>query len=171
MQNAVYFFPKEVIWDILGRIKSTVDRNSVCPRLKHLTLSYCHVITDTGLSYLASCSHLCGLELISAERITGSGIYIVCGNGDYRRLVKWQKQWILPPCDTMVELNLVNCTIGPGGGLPRLIGKCKNLEKCPIRELGVDSVGSFNDMGTKALCSLKDLEKLELTRCKCLGVD
>lgn len=40
---------------------------------------------------------------------------------------RWQKQWI--PCDSMLELSLVNCIITPGRGLACVLGKCKNLEK------------------------------------------
>ncbi|XP_031105500.1 F-box/LRR-repeat protein 14 [Ipomoea triloba] len=40
---------------------------------------------------------------------------------------QWQKQWI--PCDSMIELSLVNCIISPGRGLACLLGNCKNLEK------------------------------------------
>ncbi|KAJ6866360.1 hypothetical protein NC652_037805 [Populus alba x Populus x berolinensis] len=94
----------------------------------------------------------------------------------------------------MLELSLVNCIISPGRGLACMLGKCKNLEKihldmcvgmCPIRELALDHVYSFNDVGMEALCSAHYLETLELVRCqeirqfprlcilrlkKCLGV-
>ncbi|KAJ4841725.1 hypothetical protein Tsubulata_003009, partial [Turnera subulata] len=47
----------------------------------------------------------------------------------YDRLAvdRWQKQGI--PCESMVELSLVNCIISPGRGLACVLGKCKNLEK------------------------------------------
>ncbi|KAK6139540.1 hypothetical protein DH2020_026715 [Rehmannia glutinosa] len=175
----------------------------------------------------------------------------------YDRLAvdQWQKQYI--PCDSMLELKLVNGIISPGRGLACVLGKCKNLEKvhldmcvgvkdsdiinlarkssnlrsislrvpsdfslpllmnnpirltdqclealaqncsrlesvrlsfsdgefpsfssftlhgilnlvqkCPIRELALDHVYSFNDVGMEALCSAKYLETLELTRCQ-----
>jgi F-box/leucine-rich repeat protein 2/20 len=175
----------------------------------------------------------------------------------YDRLAvdRWQKQWI--PCESMLELSLVNCIISPGRGLACMLGKCKNLEKihldmcvgvrdcdiiglakkssnlrsislrvpsdfslpllmnnplrltdeslkalaqnctmlesvrisfsdgefpsfssftqngilnliqmCPIRELALDHVYSFNDVGMEALCSAHYLETLELVRCQ-----
>ncbi|KAK6120498.1 hypothetical protein DH2020_045756 [Rehmannia glutinosa] len=175
----------------------------------------------------------------------------------YDRLAvdQWQKQYI--PCDSMLELKLVNGIISPGRGLACVLGKCKNLEKvhldmcvgvkdsdiinlarkssnlrsislrvpsdfslpllmnnpirltdqclealaqncsrlesvrlsfsdgefpsfssftlhgilnlvqkCPIRELALDHVYSFNDVGMEALCSAEYLETLELTRCQ-----
>ncbi|XP_073274777.1 F-box/LRR-repeat protein 14 [Primulina huaijiensis] len=40
------------------------------------------------------------------------------------------------------------------------------VEKCPIRELSLDHVYSFNDVGMEALCSAQYLQTLELTRCQ-----
>lgn len=167
----------------------------------------------------------------------------------------WQKQYI--PCDSMVELKLVNGIISPGRGLACVLGKCRNLEKihldmcmgvkdsdiiglarnssnlrsislrvpsdfslpllmhnpirltdeclealsqncsrlesvrlsfsdgdfpsissfslqgiltlvqkCPLRELALDHVYSFDDVGMQALCTAEHLEMLELTRCQ-----
>ncbi|GAA0175991.1 hypothetical protein LIER_29065 [Lithospermum erythrorhizon] len=168
---------------------------------------------------------------------------------------RWQKQCI--PCDSMLELSLVNCIISPGRGLACILAKCKNLEKihldmcvgvrdcdiiglahqsrnlksislrvpsdysvplltnnplrltdvslkavsescsqlesvrlsfsdgefpsfssftlngilsllqmCPIRELALDHVYSFDDIGMGSLCSAQHLEVLELVRCQ-----
>ncbi|KAL7099635.1 hypothetical protein ACP275_09G097300 [Erythranthe tilingii] len=38
--------------------------------------------------------------------------------------------------------------------------------KCPIKELALDHVYSFNDLGMEALCSAEFLEVLELSRCQ-----
>ncbi|KAL3819161.1 hypothetical protein ACJIZ3_005066 [Penstemon smallii] len=186
--------PEQVVWDILGRIKSTVDRNSVsltckrfhelaneqqksirfvrglgpshpalislcnrfqnlekveisylgpllelhlkdkeihilstsCPRLKHVILSYCYYITDYGLSYLASCSNLSSLKLISASRITSSGILSV-----------------LMGCNNLKSLHLINCrhVIIPNEWMEHL-GKLedlciKQLEKVILLKLRV----------------------------------
>lgn len=40
------------------------------------------------------------------------------------------------------------------------------VQKCPIRELALDHVYSFNDVGMEALCGAEFLEMLELTRCQ-----
>lgn len=175
----------------------------------------------------------------------------------YDRLAvdQWQDQKV--PCDSMVELKLVNGIISPGRGLACVLGKCMNLEKvhldmcvgvrdsdivdlarkstnlrsfslrfpsdyslphlnhnpirltdecldalarncsqlesvmlsfldgefsnissftlhgivnlvqkCPIRELALDHVYSFNDVGMESLCLAEHLETLELTRCQ-----
>lgn len=175
----------------------------------------------------------------------------------YDRLAveQWQKQYI--PCDSMVELRLVNGIISPGRGLACILGKCRNLEKiqldmcvgvkdsdiiglarnssklrsislrvpsdfslpllmhnpmrltdeclealgqhcsglesvrlsfsdgdfpsissfslqgilrlvhkCRLRELALDHVYSFDDVGMQALCGAEHLEMLELSRCQ-----
>ncbi|KAJ7962791.1 F-box/LRR-repeat protein 14 [Quillaja saponaria] len=40
------------------------------------------------------------------------------------------------------------------------------IQKCPVRELSLDHVYSFNDVGMEALCSSECLESLELVRCQ-----
>lgn len=40
------------------------------------------------------------------------------------------------------------------------------IQKCPVRELSLDYVYSFNDVGMEALCSAHYLEILELARCQ-----
>ncbi|XP_006302189.2 F-box/LRR-repeat protein 14 isoform X1 [Capsella rubella] len=40
------------------------------------------------------------------------------------------------------------------------------VEKCPIRELSLDHVCSFNDIGMEALCRAQNLEILELVHCQ-----
>ncbi|XAR50500.1 hypothetical protein NMG60_11004843 [Bertholletia excelsa] len=40
------------------------------------------------------------------------------------------------------------------------------IQMCPIRELSLDHVYSFNDGGMEALCSARHLETLELVRCQ-----
>ncbi|KAL1298034.1 F-box/LRR-repeat protein 14 [Arachis duranensis] len=291
-----------------------------CPSLSDLSFSYCTFITDVGLRYLASCSHLSSLSLNFTPRITGCGILslvvgcknlsslhlIRClnvssvewleylgrlgtlhhlsikncraiGEGDliklgpgwqnlktlqfevdanyrymkvYDRLSvdTWQKQHV--PCHSMVELSLVNCIISPGRGLACVLPRCNNLkkihldmcvgvrdidiislsqtsielesvslrvpcdfsltrltdqslialahncsrlesvrisfsdgefpsstsfslrgilcllDKCPVRQLALDHVYSFNDIGMETLCLSQYLENLELVRCQ-----
>ncbi|XP_045807001.1 F-box/LRR-repeat protein 14-like [Trifolium pratense] len=40
------------------------------------------------------------------------------------------------------------------------------LQKCPVRQLALDHVYSFNDVGMEALCTAEYLESLELVRCQ-----
>lgn len=40
------------------------------------------------------------------------------------------------------------------------------IQKCPIRNLALDHVYSFNDVGMEALCTAENLESLELVRCQ-----
>ncbi|KAE8694435.1 F-box/LRR-repeat protein 14 [Hibiscus syriacus] len=40
------------------------------------------------------------------------------------------------------------------------------IQNCPVRELALDHVNSFTDIGMKALCSAQHLETLELERCQ-----
>ncbi|KAL0319097.1 UNVERIFIED_CONTAM: F-box/LRR-repeat protein 14 [Sesamum angustifolium] len=335
--------PEQVAWDILGRIKRTVDKNSVsltCKRLHELdndqrkcirvgcglnpanealvslcnrfqnlekveisysadlhsknsgfgilsvvvgckTLNLLHLnrcLNITSMEWLEYLGKLQTLEDLCIKncRAIGEGDLIKLGpswqklkrlqfevDANYRymkvydRLAvdQWQTQWI--PCDSMIELKLVNGIISPGRGLACVLGKCSNLEKihldmcvgvkdsditglarnssnlrsislrvpsdfslpllmnnpirltdeclealaqncthlesvrlsfsdgefpsfssftlhgiltlvqnCPIRELSLDHVYSFNDVGMEALCSAEYLQMLELSRCQ-----
>ncbi|KAK6259299.1 hypothetical protein SCA6_013773 [Theobroma cacao] len=40
------------------------------------------------------------------------------------------------------------------------------IRNCPVRELALDHVYSFNDVGMEALCSAQHLETSELVRCQ-----
>ncbi|XP_074286092.1 F-box/LRR-repeat protein 14 [Silene latifolia] len=173
---------------------------------------------------------------------------------------RWNKQSI--PCESMVEMSLVNCMVSPGRGLACVLGQCLNLQKihmdmcvglrdgdildlsraaqslrsislripsdfsvpllishrltltdgslkalaencpmlecvkisfadgdfpslssfsvegiinlvrsCPIRELSLDHVYSFSDLGMEALCSAAFLETLELVKCQEISDD
>ncbi|KAI3688598.1 hypothetical protein L2E82_46282 [Cichorium intybus] len=298
--------------------------SKTCPLLTDLTLSYCTFITDTGLSFISSCSKLSSLKLNFTPRITGCGIFSIVvtsknlttlhltrclnvtnlewleclgkiqtledlsikncrGIGEgalvklgptwrnirrlrfevdsnyrymklYDRLAvdRWHTQWV--PCENMTEVKLVNCIISPGRGLACILDKCKNLKRihldmcigardtdiirlaqnsknlraisirvpsgfslmenpvrvtdeslravaqnctrlesvtlsfsdgefpslssfsldgilnlvktCPVKELVLDRVYSFNNVGMEALCCVENLEILELVRCQ-----
>ncbi|KAM6602332.1 hypothetical protein CsatA_021941 [Cannabis sativa] len=47
-----------------------------------------------------------------------------------------------------------------------LCGIVSLIQKCPVKELSLDQVYSFNDIGMQALCLAQYLEKLELVRCQ-----
>ncbi|KAJ9567911.1 hypothetical protein OSB04_003877 [Centaurea solstitialis] len=289
--------------------------SNACPFLTDLSLSYCTLITDSGLGCLASCSKLSSLKLSSTPKITGRGIFsIVVGcknltvlhfrclnvsnlewleclgrlknledlciercsdieeddimkfgptwrnikrlqfdaNYRYKKVIdgfvvdRWQKHGVW--CESIVELSLIRCLISPIRGFGCLLDKCKNLEKiqldrcigardcdiigiakssrnlrsilirvpsyltsarsltdeslkavaqnckllesvtlsfakpslssfsldgilsliktCPVKELCLDCVVSFNNIGMEALCSAEHLETLELARCQ-----
>ena len=40
------------------------------------------------------------------------------------------------------------------------------IQRCPVRQLALDHVYSFNDVGMEALCSAEYLESLELVKCQ-----
>nr|KYP37937.1 F-box/LRR-repeat protein 14 [Cajanus cajan] len=40
------------------------------------------------------------------------------------------------------------------------------IQRCPVRQLALDHVYSFNDVGMEALCAAEYLESLELVRCQ-----
>ncbi|KDP37013.1 hypothetical protein JCGZ_06069 [Jatropha curcas] len=247
-----------------------------CKILTVLHLNRCLNVTSVEwLEYLGKLETLEDLSIKNC-RVIGEGDLIKLGyswrkvkklqfevDANYRymkvydRLAvdRWQKQ--LVPCESMLELSLVNCIISPGRGLACVLGKCKNLEKihldmcvgvrdcdiiglaqksrnlrsislrvpsdfslplllnnplrltddslkavaqnckmlesvrlsfsdgefpsfssftlngilaliqmCPIRELSLDHVYSFNDTGMEALCMAQFLETLELVRCQ-----
>uniref|UniRef100_A0A5K1CCE4 F-box domain-containing protein n=1 Tax=Nymphaea colorata TaxID=210225 RepID=A0A5K1CCE4_9MAGN len=43
---------------------------------------------------------------------------------------RWQRLSV--PCESMVELSLVNCLTTPGGGLACVLGKCRTLERLQL---------------------------------------
>lgn len=252
-----------------------------CKNLKSLHLIRClNVSSVEWLEYLGKLEVLEDLSIKNCRAI-GEGDLIKLGpswrklkrlqfevDANYRymklydRLAvdRWLKQWV--PCESMEELNLVNCIISPGRGLACVMAKCKNLEKihldmcvglrdsdiiglarkssklrsislrvpsdfsipplvndpvrltdgslkaiaknctllesvrlsfsdgefpsfssftlngiltlikmCPIRELSLDHVYSFNDDGMETLCSAEYLETLELARCQEISDD
>ncbi|KAG5523256.1 hypothetical protein RHGRI_035173 [Rhododendron griersonianum] len=250
-----------------------------CKNLKSLHLIRClNVSSVEWLEYLGKLEVLEDLSIKNCRAI-GEGDLIKLGpswrklkrlqfevDANYMKLYdrlavdRWLKQWV--PCESMEELNLVNCIISPGRGLACVMAKCKNLEKirldmcvglrdcdiiglarkssklrsislrvpsdfsipplvndpvrltdeslkaiaenctllesvrlsisdgefpsfssftlngiltlikmCPIRELSLDHVYSFNDDGMEALCSADYLETLELARCQEISDD
>lgn len=54
----------------------------------------------------------------------------------------------------------------PSSSLFSLSGILCLMQKCPVRELALDHVYSFNDVGMEALCSAEYLESLKLVRCQ-----
>ncbi|OWM81858.1 F-box/LRR-repeat protein 14 [Punica granatum] len=119
-----------------------------CKNLKTLHLVRCiNVCSAEWLEYFGRLGTLEDL-LIKNCRAIGEGDLIKLGRGwrtikrlqfevdpNYRymkvydRLTvdQWQTQRI--PCESLLELSLVNCVINPGRGLATVLGKCRNLEK------------------------------------------
>ncbi|KAF7814459.1 F-box/LRR-repeat protein 14 [Senna tora] len=54
----------------------------------------------------------------------------------------------------------------PSSTLFSLAGILSLTQKCPLRELALDHVYSFNDLGMEFLCTAEYLESLELVRCQ-----
>lgn len=218
--------------------------------LEDLSIKNCRVIGESDLIKLGS-----GWKNLKRLQFEVDANYRYMKVYDRLAVDRWQKQ--LVPCESMLELSLVNCIISPGRGLACVLGKCKNLKKihldmcvgvrdcdiiglaqkshnlrsislrvpsdfslpllmnnplrltddslkavaqncsmlefvqisfsdgefpsfssftlngilnliqmCPIRELALDHVYSFNDIGMEALCSAQCLETLELVRCQ-----
>lgn len=119
-----------------------------CKNLKSLHLIRClNVSSVEWLEYLGKLEVLEDLSIKNCRAI-GEGDLIKLGpswrklkrlqfevDANYRymklydrlALDQWLKQWV--PCDSMEELNLVNCIISPGRGLACVMAKCENLEK------------------------------------------
>ncbi|CAN0878487.1 F-box/LRR-repeat protein 14 [Linum grandiflorum] len=123
-----------------------------CKNLKIMCLIRC--LNVTSVEWLEYLGRLESLEELSIKncRAIGEGDLMKLG-GSWRNLKKlqfevdanyswlprymkvydrlavdqWQKQTV--PCESMLELSLVNCIISPGRGLACVLGKCKNLEK------------------------------------------
>lgn len=112
--------------------------SSHCPSLKDLTLSYCTFVTDGGLSYLSSCSHLSALKLNFTPRITGCGILSLvmgCKKLTALHLVRCLNvsciEWLeyLGKLETLEDLCIKNCRAIGEGDLIKLGASWKKLKK------------------------------------------
>lgn len=192
--------PDQLVWEIFGRIKTTVDRNSVslackrfhkldneqrkslsvgcgldpanealtslcyrflnlkkieiiysgwmsklgkqlndqglhilsnnCPFLNDLTLSYCSFISDTGISYIASCSKLSALRLNFTPRVTGCGILsLVMG------------------CKSLKVLHLIRCLNVSSVEWLEYLGKLETLEDLCIKNCRAIGEGDLIKLG------------------------
>ncbi|CAL1377458.1 unnamed protein product [Linum trigynum] len=98
--------------EYLGRLES----------LEELSIKNCRAIGEGDLMKLgASWRKLKKLQFEVDANYRYMKVY------DRLAVDQWQKQSV--PCESMLELSLVNCIISPGRGLACVLGKCKNLEK------------------------------------------
>uniref|UniRef100_A0A7N0VCA7 F-box domain-containing protein n=1 Tax=Kalanchoe fedtschenkoi TaxID=63787 RepID=A0A7N0VCA7_KALFE len=87
-----------------------------CPSLLKLTLSYCTVITDAGLSHLASCLKLSALKLNFTPRITGCGVLS-----------------IVISCKRLRSFHLIRCLNVGNGEWLEYLGKLEWLEDLSVK--------------------------------------
>ncbi|KAL4566775.1 hypothetical protein LXL04_030900 [Taraxacum kok-saghyz] len=95
-----------------------------CPLLTDLTLSYCTFITDTGLTFISSCTKLSSLKLNFTPRITGCGIFSIVVTSKNLKTLHLTRclnitnlEWLecLGHLQTLEDLSVKNCRgIGEG---------------------------------------------------------
>ncbi|GAB2250229.1 hypothetical protein Droror1_Dr00013588 [Drosera rotundifolia] len=90
--------------------------------IEDLTIKNCRAIGEGDLIYLGPSWHkLKRLQFELDSHYSFTRLF------DKFVIDRWQKQWF--PCESLVDLSLVNCIISPGRGLACVLSKCKNLEK------------------------------------------
>ncbi|XP_050235010.1 F-box/LRR-repeat protein 14 [Mercurialis annua] len=90
--------------------------------LEDLSIKNCRVIGEGDLIKLG-----CSWRMLKRLQFEVDANYRYMKVYDRLAVDRWQNQ--LVPCESLLELSLVNCIISPGRGLACILGKCKNLEK------------------------------------------
>ncbi|KAK6934813.1 Leucine-rich repeat [Dillenia turbinata] len=150
-----------------------------CPSLADLTLSYCTFITDSGLSYLASCSKLSALKLNFTPRISGCGILslvVGCKNLAVLHLIRCLNvssvEWLeyLGKLETLEDLLIKNCRAIGEGDLIKLGPSWRKLKRLQFevdanyRYMKVYDHAAI-DRWQKQLVPCENLQELSLVNC------
>ncbi|XP_010472904.1 PREDICTED: F-box/LRR-repeat protein 14-like [Camelina sativa] len=144
-----------------GRGLACVFRN--CKNLEKLHLDMCIGVSDSDiLALVQKAKHLRSISLRVPSDFT-----LPLLNNITLRLTDESLSAIAQHCSQLERFKISFSD----GEFPSLFsfslqGIITLMEKCPIRELSLDHVCSFNDMGMEALCSAQNLEILELVHCQ-----
>ncbi|VVA95883.1 unnamed protein product [Arabis nemorensis] len=160
-----------------------------CDNLIELSLGNCIITPGRGLAcVLSKCKNLEKLHLDMCIGVSDSDIVALVQKAKHLRSISLR----VPSDFTLPLLNNITLRLTDesliaiaqhcsklesfkisysDGEFPSLFsftvqGIITLVQKCPIRELSLDHVCSFNDIGMEALCSAQKLESLELVQCQ-----
>ncbi|GAB2269519.1 F-box/LRR-repeat protein 14 [Dionaea muscipula] len=134
-----------------------------CKNLEKIHLDMCVGLRDSDIVDLAEKST--GLRSISLRVPSGFSLPLLMNNP--LRLTDESLKAVALNCSMLGSVKISFSD----GEIPTfcsftLHGILYLIERCPVRELSLDHVSSFNDVGMEALCSANWLETLELVRCQ-----
>ncbi|XP_022153907.1 F-box/LRR-repeat protein 14 isoform X1 [Momordica charantia] len=134
-----------------------------CKNLQKVHLDMCVGVRDCDIISLARESH--NLRSISLRVPSDFSLPLLANNT--LRLTDESLKALAENCSHLESVRISFAD----GEFPSLSSFSLNgilvlVHMCPVRELALDHVYSFNDMGLEALCSASYLETLELVRCQ-----
>lgn len=134
-----------------------------CQKLEKIHFDMCVGVRDSDIICLARKSR--NLRSISLRVPSDFSLPLLMNNP--LRLTDESLKAIAENC-AMLETIKISFSDGefPSFSSFTLDGILSMIGKCPVRELALDHVYSFNDVGMEALCSAPHLEVLELVRCQ-----
>ncbi|KAH7567044.1 hypothetical protein JRO89_XS07G0010000 [Xanthoceras sorbifolium] len=134
-----------------------------CRNLEKIHLDMCVGVTDSDIINLAQKSS--NLRSISLRAPSDFSLPLLMNNP--LRLTDESLNALAHNC-AMLESVRISFSDGefPSFSFFTLDGILSLIQKCPVRELILDHVYSFNDVGMEALCSAQYLEILELVKCQ-----
>jgi F-box/leucine-rich repeat protein 2/20 len=134
-----------------------------CKNLEKIHLDMCVGVRDCDIIGLAQRSR--NLRFISLRVPSDFSLPLLMNNP--LRLTDESLKAVAESC-SMLESVRISFSDGefPSFSSFTLNGMLTLIQMCPVRELALDHVYSFNDLGMEALCSAHYLETLELVRCQ-----
>ncbi|GLU22008.1 hypothetical protein SLE2022_381110 [Rubroshorea leprosula] len=134
-----------------------------CQNLEKIHLDMCVGVRDADIICLAQKSR--NLRSISLRLPSDFSLPLLMNNP--LRLTDESLKAIAENC-ALLETIKISFSDGefPSFSSFTLNGILTMIQKCPVRELSLDHVNVFNDVGMEALCSAEHLETLELVRCQ-----
>lgn len=134
-----------------------------CKNLEKIHLDMCVGVRDSDIIGLAQRSS--NLRFISVRVPSDFALPLLMNNP--LRLTDESLKAVANGC-SMLESVRISFSDGefPSFSSFTLNGLLTLIQMCPVRELALDHVYSFNDLGMEALCSAQHLETLELVRCQ-----
>ncbi|KAB1218762.1 F-box/LRR-repeat protein 14 [Morella rubra] len=134
-----------------------------CKNLEKIHLDMCVGVRDCDIIVLAQRAR--NLRFISLRVPSDFSLPLLMNNP--LRLTDESLKAVALNC-SMLESVRISFSDGefPSFSSFTLNGMLTLIRMCPVRELALDHVYSFNDVGMEALCSAQYLETLELVRCQ-----
>ncbi|KAF7826656.1 F-box/LRR-repeat protein 14 [Senna tora] len=133
-----------------------------CENMLELSLLNCIISLGRGIAcVLGTCKNLEKLHLDMCVGLRDSDIVCLSQRSSNLKSISFRV-----PSDFSLPFLVNNPLRLTDESLRAIARNCTKLESCPLRELALDHVYSFNDLGMEFLCTAEYLESLELVRCQ-----